>query len=238
MNGKIVQLSPEQGRSAPEPDIHSRKCVQEGAHDKNTRSKDGTRCQFTTTIDSVDYTIANDARSADDIFQLRYRVFVNSDHYFADNDTHRISDKYDFLDKTLLIQAHHKARLIGSVRLVINGEAGIPSDVYFDIRAALHSIDPVTTILDSMIADLSRIVVEKEFRNNQIGYHLMTIGHLLGIENGVRYFIGISNPKTMTLFVNRLGWQQVGDQQFDSVNGVPYIPIIGMASQVKVYGRE
>ena len=210
-------------------------CVQSGRQDGDTKDKEIVHRQFRASIDDIDYSIANDAKSVDEIFRLRYRVLVNSDHYFVGNDTHRIMDKYDFLDNTLLIQAYHKARLVGSVRLVINGEAGIPSDGYFDIREALRRMDPSTSIiLDSTIADLNRIVVEREFRNNQIGYNLMTIGHLLGIDNGAKYFIGISNPKTMNLFINRLGWQQVGEQQFDSVHGVPYIPIIGVASRVKV----
>jgi hypothetical protein len=72
-------------------------------------------------------------------------------------------------------------------------------------------------------------------RNRQIGFQLMTIGHFLGIRAGVTHFVGISNPRTITLFVDKLGWQIVGEQLFDASHNVPYLPILGLASEVRVF---
>jgi hypothetical protein len=165
-------------------------------------------------IDGVEYSVAKSAEDQKAIYRFRHFILVETDHYFPDDGSECISDRFDGLLETRLIQARVGGTLIGSLRLVLDGPKGVPSYSFFDVPAAMKNLaDAGSRAL--MVGDLNRIVVDRTWRNRQIGFHLMTIGHYLGIRAGVTHFVGISNPRTLTLFLNKLGWLIVGEQMFD-----------------------
>jgi N-acyl-L-homoserine lactone synthetase len=192
----------------------------------------GRRPGFLTEIDSIEYSIALDPSEIDSIFKCRYKVLVSTEGYFEKNASERISDKFDQAATCTLIQARSDGRLIGTVRLILNGGDGLPSERYFDVRKTLPDVAP------NRIADLNRIAVDSDFRKKDVGCNLMKIGHSLGIAEGVTHFVGIANPRAMNFFVNKLGWYQVGEQEFDEMHSVHYIPIVGEATLVPKVGLE
>jgi hypothetical protein len=190
--------------------------------------------EFSCEIDGVDYSIAETIDDREAVYRFRHFILVETDQYFPNEGSDRILDVFDHLHETRLIQARIAGALVGSLRLVIDGTEGVPSDDFFDVRGTIKNLNGIRT--DTIkIGDLNRIVVDRSRRNREIGFHLMTIGHFLGIRLGVTHFAGVSNPKTITLFVNRLGWEIVGERMFDASHNVDYIPIIGTATKVKVF---
>jgi hypothetical protein len=188
--------------------------------------------EFACRVAEVEYSLVRTDADRDAVYRLRHFVLVETDRYFPDEGKGRICDRFDGIPETQLIQARAGGSLVGSVRLVLDGPRGVPSYSFFDVPAAIRNLTG-TGAGPVRVGDLNRIVVDRGWRNKQIGFWLMAVGHYLGIRAGVTHFVGVANPRTLTLFVDRLGWRTVGEQSLDDCHGVPYVPIVGVASEVK-----
>ena len=79
-------------------------------------------------VGSTTFEIIEGKRGLQNIFKLRYQVLVSEYGYLPENNVREITDEYDFNGNSINIGAFNKSfQLIGSNRIVMSSELGIPS---------------------------------------------------------------------------------------------------------------
>ncbi len=71
----------------------------------------------------------------DQVLRLRHRVFVEEEGLLEANEDRRIFDRYDAYPSTNMYAAMVDGEMIGSVRVTLDSQVGVPADKYFAYRA-------------------------------------------------------------------------------------------------------
>ena len=95
--------------------------------------------------------VANTQRELDDVFNLRYEVFVVEDGRFNKSslEKEQIIDRFDELDTTVNIIAYELDNPVGTIRITKDSEHGLPPETYYNFSKQRKSLQ------DSCIAGLS-----------------------------------------------------------------------------------
>ncbi len=175
------------------------------------------------------------------ILKLRYQVLVLEYNFFPENNTHEIADEYDFYSKTIHIGAFDEnSELIGSLRIVLDGELGFPSKDYLNFQTiCLPSEFGCEHFQKDKVADIGRLVIAKNSCTHQLkkgydqmtSYKLIAVAHSLAKKAGVTMCCAISNPRLIKLFLS-LGYLPMGSKQICNKNKLPFIPIIGEVNRL------
>lgn len=182
------------------------------------------------------FEVIKSKRGIQNILKLRYQVLVLEYNYFPENNSHEIADEYDFYSKTIHIGAFDKnSELIGSLRIVMDGELGFPSKDYFNFQTIrLPSEFSREHFKKDEVVDIGRLVVTKNSCTNggkknykqMTSYKMITVAHYLAKKTGATMCCAISNPRLIKLFFS-LGYSSIGSKQICNKNKLPFIPIIG-----------
>jgi len=99
-----------------------------------------------------------------DIFGLRYQVYVNEWGFESPVDHPEGLEYDDFDDHSVHIYAcgDDGSQVIGTVRMILNSPLGFPIERHFDIQCLPPGIDR------DAVAEISRLAVSKEFRRRAI----------------------------------------------------------------------
>ena len=90
--------------------------------------------------------IAQSAKEIDDIFKLRYQVYVVEDGKFGEEKSKRIFDRYDALQGVANIIAYEEGVAVGTIRVVKDTGCGLPTDEVFDFSEYKKSIKTNNTL--------------------------------------------------------------------------------------------
>ena len=99
-----------------------------------------------------------------DIFGLRYQVYVNEWGFEASHDHPEGLEYDDFDEHSVHIYARSDdgSHVIGTIRMILNSPLGFPIERHFDIQGIPLGIDR------NSVAEISRLAVSKEFRRRAI----------------------------------------------------------------------
>ncbi|MGH1373991.1 MAG: cyclic nucleotide-binding domain-containing protein [Cellvibrionaceae bacterium] len=91
---------------------------------------------------SIIIKIARTPKELDDVYRLRFEVYVEERGKFAETiDGHpRVIDRFDALPGAVNIVAYHEGQAIASMRVNEDTEVGLPAEQYFDYSEVRQSI--------------------------------------------------------------------------------------------------
>jgi len=151
-----------------------------------------------------------------DVMRIRHRVFVGEEGYLPDQGG-MIVDFYDALPTTTNLVAVSGRRVVGSARITVDSEAGMPADLSFDFRGVAPD--------GARLASGSMLCVGRESRIvGRLVQGLMRMMFYRAWAMGCTHVCGPMNPK-IRAFVERIGMVAVGEPFVDA-KGLPTLPMI------------
>ena len=110
-----------------------------------------------------------------DIYSLRYQVYVNEWEFEAPED-HPVDLEYDDYDPHSVhfyVRCKSDGKVIGTIRTILNSDLGFPIERHFVLTERPKCIDKDT------VGEISRLAVSKEYRRRAIDNSLFEAGPFL-----------------------------------------------------------
>ncbi len=161
--------------------------------------------------------IAKTAEQIDAVFKLRHQVFCEEGKYFPETPDGRFFDSFDAYPTTKNIVAIHDEKVVGSLRLTVDSEVGIPADDYYDFRALLPE--------GCKLLSSGMYCVDREFRNPKIALGMIQMASYFALEIGISHVVGPINPPIAKL-LKRVGFDIVGDEMIEPHTGLKILPAV------------
>lgn len=152
----------------------------------------------------------------DQLFRARHEVYVDEEGALEARPDGRVYDRFDALPATENIIGVVDGRIVGGFRMVLDSEAGLPADDYYDFSQYYADGSPR--------ASLGMLFVRKEYRGNPrllggmllLGYHWLS-------ARGVKVAVSPMNPAA-SKHMERAGGVAVGP--VSTAHGLPFVPLI------------
>lgn len=171
---------------------------------------------------SIRVKIASTEKELNDVYRLRYQVYVKDEGYYQHITTPYITDKFDNTASVANIIAYEGDTPIGTMRANCDGENALPADQIIDFsHFREHAISQAkqNNLPMPVFGGSSMLAIAKPWRNNPIVFKEMI---RLSVEAGekwqVTHLISIINAKVARLH-QRLGWVPLSEKQwFEDAN--------------------
>ncbi len=179
--------------------------------------------------------LARSAQELDDVFRLRYDVFVSErGKFITDPDNPRIADQFDAVPEVANVVAYDGGRAVASMRVNRDSSIGLPAEAYFDfsrVREQLHqerarSGRPVKLVGGSMLA------IRNEYRNRR-NVILALFKEAAGLMHswGATHVVGSVRADTLGLY-EKIGFQALEKPRYNEVIGDHLVPILAPFERV------
>ena len=165
----------------------------------------------------IKISLADEPQEIDAVLKLRHTVFSEEEELFSATSDHRVMDRYDTFSTSKNLIAVSDGAVIGSMRLTLDSEAGIPADEYYDFRRLLPEY--------ARILNCGMYCVTKPFRGAKIAIGLNLMASYFGVSNDVTHVVAPINPVIAKL-VGRIGFKPVDEIQYDPAHGVEFLPMV------------
>jgi len=179
--------------------------------------------------------LARTAQELDDVFRLRYDVYVAERGKFAtDPRNPRIVDHFDAVPDTANVVAYDGDLAIAAMRINKDTPIGLPAESYFDfseIRERLRQEylergEPLNIVGGSMLA------IRREYRNRRnVIFALFKEAAGLMYSWGATHVIGSVRADTLSLY-HRIGFEAMAEPAFNEVIGDHLLPILAPFDKV------
>ena len=177
--------------------------------------------------------LARSAKELDDVFRLRYDVYVAERGKFAtDPRNPRIVDHFDAVPDVANVVAYDGDLAIAAMRINRDTPIGLPAESYFDfseIRAGLQREckgESLNIVGGSMLA------IRSEYRNRRnVIFALFKEAAGVMYSWGATHVIGSVRADTLSLY-HRIGFETVAEPRFNEIIGDNLIPILAPFDKV------
>lgn len=160
---------------------------------------------------------ANTAREKDEVYRLRYQVFVEEERRF-DHPSDRIFDFYDTLDENVNFIAMEGGEVVGSLRVTIDNPMGMPALDHYDFR-------PLMQRTQGKFAGIGWLCVSERYRRHRgILPALFKMIVRETKKRGVQHLIAPLHPPILPL-LERFGAKPVAKEFFSEELQVSMVPI-------------
>ncbi len=171
---------------------------------------------------SIQIKIATTEKELNDVYQLRYQVYVEGEGYYQHVTEPFITDKFDSASKVANIIAYDGDSPIGTMRANLDSENMLPADQVFNFshfREQTINEAKQNKLPPPVFGGSSMLAIAKPWRNNPLVFKEMI---RLSVETGeqwqVTHLISIINAKFARLH-QRLGWEPLSEKQlFEDAN--------------------
>lgn len=177
------------------------------------------------------FKVAESSEDKKSVFTLRYKVFVEQEQRFT-HPTPYIVDMFDSFDETLNIIAFKDTEPIGTIRVVMDGPAGLPADESFDFSHYIRD-------LEGRCACFGWLCVLKEFRSYPgllIGLFKMAVHSMK--KMGARHLVATIHPPLMCLLQRTFNAKRLGDDFETPPLQVPMAPAFLSFDTIPPRSRE
>ena len=179
--------------------------------------------------------VARTALELDDVFKLRYQVYVEERGKFGDAPLSdpRIVDHFDTLPDVVNIIAYAEDAAIATMRINQDSSIGLPAEHYFDfsgVRDALaQSYIPDNTGRSSqlpVIVSCSMLAIHKDWRNRrQVIFSLFKMAAGVMHSWGSTHMICSISEETLSLY-GRLGFDTIAEPAWNESVGDSMVPVM------------
>lgn len=182
---------------------------------------------------SIKLIIARTARELDDVFKLRYEVYVLDKGRFSLNassseNKSRIVDRFDTIPYAANIIAYDNNIPVACMRVNKDSDIGLPSEVHFDFSSARKKIaqDCKKKQITPTIVSGGMLAVKKGSRNRRNIIHAMfkTSASIMHSFGATHVMASISE-ETLSLY-GRIGFKVIGEADWCESIGDKLIPMI------------
>ena len=171
----------------------------------------------------VKITMASTPAETDAVLKLRHKVFSEEEGYFKPATDLRVMDRFDTFSTTRNLIAVSDQEVVGSMRVTLDSNMGIPADEYYDFRRFLPD--------DATVMNCSMYCVTLPFRGARIALSLLLMASYFGLTRNVTHVVAPINPPIAKL-VSRIGFKILDELQYDEHMGVNFIPVMLEAQQL------
>ncbi|MBB1489054.1 N-acyl amino acid synthase FeeM domain-containing protein [Oceanospirillum sediminis] len=165
----------------------------------------------------VKITMARTPAETDAVLKLRHQVFSEEEGLFDPLPDKRVLDRFDAFSTTRNLIAVSEGEVVGSLRVTMDSDAGIPADEYYDFRRFLPE--------DAAVMNCSLYCVTTPFRGARIALGLMLMAAYYAMTRNVTHVVAPINPAIAKL-LKRVGFKMLDEEQFDEHMGVTFIPVM------------
>ncbi len=156
--------------------------------------------------------IAKTAKELDDVYRLRYKVYVEGEGYFKDlaGKTERIIDHFDAVPKMANIIAYSDDTPIATIRINSDTDILLPSDEIFDFSDYRNAITKLSET--TLIVSAGMLAIDIAWRNRRdIFQALFKMCADIGTSWGATHVISTINIRSVSIY-GRLGFTQHSDE--------------------------
>lgn len=147
---------------------------------------------------------AKTPKDLDEVFKLRYEVFIEQDEWLPPREDKRFVDRFDAFNTSVNFMVFVDDVLVGTVRLTKDSEVGISADDYYDFRQ--HILDENTNLVG-----IGRLCIKDKYRGSlPILNSLMKMSFYWAISNHATHLVIPLNPSLEHL-MHRCGFQRVAE---------------------------
>ncbi|HFE37535.1 MAG TPA: cyclic nucleotide-binding domain-containing protein [Gammaproteobacteria bacterium] len=162
--------------------------------------------------------IAQSAKEVDDVLCLRHQVYVVEDGKFGGRSTSeaRIMDRFDAMPFVANIIAYHDDKAIGTIRIVKQTNAGLPTEEFLDFTSYKAVIEK--DFEKPVFASAGMLAITQEGRKRRdVIMALFKMATGVCMDWGVTHVVANANHETTSIY-EHLG--------FESIGGKTWIPLI------------
>ncbi len=192
---------------------------------------------------SVVIKVARTARELDDVFKLRYDVYVREKQRFSSNDiesrlSQRIVDQFDSIPGVANIIAYENNIPIACLRVNKDSEIGLPSDMYFDFSKIRSNVaDSLVNktehiIISPVFVSGGMLVIGKKWRNRRtVIYALFKIAFGIMHSLGATHVLATVSESSKSLY-GRIGFEEMDKPEWNEAVKDMTIPMLAPFDKV------
>lgn len=179
--------------------------------------------------------VAKTARELDDVFNFRYRVFVEERGKFEGKgaDNPRVVDHFDAVPGVTNVVAYQGSEVIASMRINPDSDIGLPAEHYFDFSDTRRElIDEYRSNTDPDIPDspvivgCSMLAVHENWRNRRnVIFSLFKAATGIIYSWGATHVICSISEETLSLY-GRLGFKTIAEAEWNESVSDHMVPIL------------
>ena len=175
--------------------------------------------------------VARTARELDDVFQLRYEVYVKERGKFSPEDdgtAGRIIDQFDAVPDVINLIAYNEenGQAIACLRINKDSGIGLPSEHYFDFSETRKSLEKARDGKKPVLVSGSMLAILREWRNRR-NVILALLKTCFGVMHsmGATHVIGAISAETSSLY-GRMGFSMLGQPKWIEAIGDSLTPML------------
>ncbi|PCI70474.1 MAG: hypothetical protein COB26_02995 [Piscirickettsiaceae bacterium] len=174
--------------------------------------------------------IAKTAKEIDDVFRLRYEVYVKEEGLYSDAINERIIDQFDVIPGAANIIAYHGDEAIATIRINGDSDIGLPTDELFDYSSYRSSELAKDTGFTFGCAGM--LAIKAKWRNKRrVIYSLLKTAIGVGADWGSSHVLLTIRKETLSMY-GRIGFKPVGDEKWIEEIQAYIIPMAALYSTV------
>lgn len=182
---------------------------------------------------SIKLKIAHTARELDDVFKLRYEVYVIEKGRFSldsssSENKSRIVDRFDTIPGVANIIAYDNKKPVACMRVNKDSEIGLPSEVHFDFSEARqkYTAECKKNNITPVFVSGGMLAIKSDSRNRRNIIHAMfkTAGNVMH-GFGTTHILASISEETLSLY-GRIGFEVIGEASWCESIGDKLIPMI------------
>lgn len=162
--------------------------------------------------------VAHSTIEKNEIYSLRYQVFVEEEGRFETN-IPKVADLYDSFEETVNIIAYDEKQAIGTIRVIHANSVGFPAQEHFDFNTFLMQYKHNTACIGWLCS-------LKKYRKHPgliMGLFKVAIKEMK--KRNHRYIIATIHPPLMSLLETKFNAQQYAETFVSTELGVEMMPI-------------
>lgn len=161
--------------------------------------------------------IATSTSELEDLFRLRYRVYVDQEGAMPETSSKMIFDRFDAYPDTANVVALDNDRVVGGVRFVAPSVAGTSAEELYDYTR-------VVQIHGGRIACGSMLCLDRGHRAGSIGDGMLSLGLAWLRSLSVSHVLVCANPNARN-FLQRNGWAPIAGETMNDERNLRVLPM-------------
>ena len=192
---------------------------------------------------SIKLIIARTAKELDDVFRLRYEVYVLDKGRFSldaasNENKFRIVDRFDTIPDVANIIAYENGVPVACMRVNRDSEIGLPAEVHFDFSSCRERIkqECEERQINQVIVSGGMLAIKEKWRNQRNIIHAMfktAINIMHGL--GASHLITSVSEVTQSLY-GRMGLEVVGESKWCESIGYNLVPMVASFDKIIKWG--
>jgi len=166
---------------------------------------------------SIKITEARTPELIDEVFKIRYKVFVEEEKLLKENPDKRLIVRFDAYPTATNLVVICENQVVGSIRLTEDSAVGTLADKYYDFKKHLPQ--------GSRIIHCGMFCVSQKYRRTDIVLGLLLMCSYFSTVKDFTHVVAPSNPAVANN-LQKAGFQSIGDTFKDSMTGALIQPLI------------